>query len=113
MQKLLRSDILEIIKKTPHITIDASAYLCSDIKEIAKKCKEQNCILTLQNANHFHRSDIMSILNINPNVEIVILNPDNVVSQKSIDNLTKDFNNLNKQLVTIKKTVDTLLRKVK
>lgn len=106
MQKLLRSDILEIIKKTPHITIDASAYLCSDIKEIAKQCKEQNCILTLQNANHFLRSDIISILTVNPSVEIVILNPDNVVSQKSIDSL-------NKQLATIKKTVDSLLRKVK
>ena len=106
MEKLSKFDIIQIIQKTSHITIDASAYGCYEIKEIARQCKEQNCILTLQNANHFPKHDIINILTVNPNVELVILNPDNVVSQKSIDNL-------NKQLATIKKTVDSLPRKVK
>lgn len=112
MPKLFKSDILEIIKSTSHITIDASAYLCSEIKEIAKQCKEQNCILTLQNANHFHKSDIISILNVNPDTEIVVSNPDNVISQK-INNIANESSKQNKILSDIKKTVDDLLRNIK
>lgn len=112
MQKLSKSEILEIIQKTSHIALDVSAYSCSDIKEIAKQCKEQNCILTLQNANHFSKSDIISILNINPDTEIVIANPQNIISPK-IDNLVNESNKQSKILSDIKKTVDDLLRKIK
>ena len=113
MQKLLRSDIIQIIQNTSHITIDASAYICSDIKEIAKQCKEQNCILTLQNANHFNKSDINSILNINHNVEIVISNPDTIVYRKNVDNILQESQKHNKMLSEIQKKADELLRTLK
>lgn len=113
MPKLLRSDIIQIIKNTSHITIDASAYNCSDIKEFAKQCKEQNCILTLQNANHFNKSEIIGILNNNPDVEIVISNPDTIVSQKNVDNILKESQQHSKILSEIKKKADELLRTLK
>ena len=104
MNKFFKSDILEIIRHTSHITIDASAYLLSDIKEIAKQCKEQQCILTLQNANHFLKSDIINILTVNPDTEVIISNPDDVISKK-MDSITNESSKQNKVLSDIKKTI--------
>lgn len=109
MTKYFKSDIVDIVKKANHITLDATAYSSSDIKDIAKVCKDSNCNITLKNANHLSKSELLSLLAINCNIEIEISNPENT-SSKDIAFLKKEHIEQKKILSEIKKAVENISR---